>query len=187
MSRPSPEPPRWTQTKAGLTISLPPHAALVDLVLCVALDRDAGSIPLARLGGDSLTSGATATASNVYESDSDYSADKAIDGDPDTRWATDAGTHSAWLQVDLGKPQLIGSAEINEAYAGRIQEFELEAMIDGHWWAIAHGTGVGPNRKIAFPPVRTQSVRLNIIRATEGPTISEFKLFGPVKKVRGGK
>ena len=55
-------------------------------------------------GPVSLTTGAKATASNVYQNQAEYGPDKAVDGHGDTRWATDSGVTSAWLEVDLGKP-----------------------------------------------------------------------------------
>ena len=38
--------------------------------------------------------------------------EKAVDGDPETRWATDNGTRQAWLEVDLGKPVTFSRAMI---------------------------------------------------------------------------
>lgn len=46
----------------------------------------------------------TATASDV-ESGTSFTADKAVDGNSSTRWATNAdnaGTAPKWLQVDFG-------------------------------------------------------------------------------------
>jgi alpha-L-fucosidase len=69
----------------------------------------------------------------------------ALDDDPETRWATDSGTHEAWLEVDLGKR-------------------------------------IGEECLLRFDPITTAVVRLNILSATEGPTIWEFQLFPPDKK-----
>jgi alpha-L-fucosidase len=172
----------WRQDESGIRIPLPARTAgAIDTVITLKLDRDCAGIPVVRLSDGSLTTGAKATASNVYENDPQYGPDKAVDGDPETRWATDAGTHSAWLQVDLGKPQIISSAEIQEEYAGRIEEFQLMAFVDGQWKEIAQGTSVGPDRTLSFPAVRAQLVRLDILKSSEGPTISEFKLFSAGK------
>ena len=64
----------------------------------------------------SLTTRAKATASNVFGNQAEYGPDKAVDGRDDTRWATDASTTSAWLEVDLGKPTRFSRATILQAF-----------------------------------------------------------------------
>ena len=43
-------------------------------------------------------------------------------------WATDSGTKSAWLEVDLGKPVTIGRAAFEQAYPElkRVRKFVVE-------------------------------------------------------------
>ncbi|OHB70943.1 MAG: hypothetical protein A2V70_19630 [Planctomycetes bacterium RBG_13_63_9] len=123
-----------------------------------------------------------ATASNVYRNQVDaYGPAMAVDDDPATRWATDSGTHEAWLEVDLGKPEAIDRALIAEAYAPRVEEFELQARQGETWKTFARGTRIGDGLEMKFDPVMAQVVRLNIVKASEGPTIWEFQLF-PVKE-----
>jgi alpha-L-fucosidase len=119
----------------------------------------------------------SARASNIYEEMKEHGPDKACDGDEQTRWATDFGTHSAWLELDLGQEQPIGAAWISEAYSPRVQAFQLQYFRDGQWRDFFAGTTLGPDMAIEFKPIRAQRVRLNIIRATEGPTLHEFQLF----------
>ena len=59
--------------------------------------------------------GNPATASVVYGNDPGYAASRAVDGDPDTRWATPDGTRDCSLQLDFSKPRTIGRIEIDEA------------------------------------------------------------------------
>lgn len=178
----NPEGGPWTQSQDGIMIPLPKRDFdTVDYVVELTLDKSAEPLGPVRPRSGSLASGKKATASNVYQNDPSYDAGKAFDDDPDTRWATDAGTHAAWLEVDLGKPEDIASAEIHEEYGTRIEQFELQIKVGDAWQTVAAGATVGSDRKVAFPQVRAQFVRLNIVRANEGPTISEFKLFGPHK------
>jgi len=74
-----------------------------------------------------LTTGKKATASNVYQNAQSYSAGKAIDGDEETRWATDASTGPCWLEVDLGQPVTFNRAVMQECvdYGSRVKAFEL--------------------------------------------------------------
>jgi len=94
------------QDDEALEISLPAgdrHAT--DTIIALELDRPAGDIAPVDVpaAGPSLTTGRKATASNVYQGNAQYGADKAVDGNLDTRWASDSGIRSAWLEVDLGR------------------------------------------------------------------------------------
>jgi hypothetical protein len=126
----------------------------------------------------SLTLGKKATASNVYQNMAAHEAAMAVDGDPGTRWATDGSVSQATLEVELGKPQLIGRAYLSEAY-NRVRKFELQALRGGKWETFARGGRIGTNLEISFPPITAQHVRLNLTEAPGGPTIWEFLLFGP--------
>jgi alpha-L-fucosidase len=124
----------------------------------------------------SVAEGKAATASNVYHNQGDYRPELAFDGDPRTRWACDAGLKQAWLALDLGRPCTIDRAFLSEAY-DRIEEFELQAGRDGRWETFARGGKIGSGLELKFQPVTVQRVRLNILKATNGPTIWEFLLF----------
>ena len=52
----------------------------------------------------------------------------ALDDDADTCWATDGGTHQAWLEVDLDRPTRISRVMIDEVLEHRIRKFELQAQ-----------------------------------------------------------
>ena len=126
----------------------------------------------------SVARGRPATASNVYQNNRDWRADMAFDGDPRTRWACDAGLRQAWLAVDLGQAYTIDRAWLSEAY-NRIEQFELQADRDGRWETFARGGKIGSGLELKFTPVKVQKVRLNVLKASDGPTIWEFLLFEP--------
>jgi alpha-L-fucosidase len=124
-----------------------------------------------------------ATASNVYRNmTGQYGPAKALDDDPTTRWATDAGTREAWLQVDLGEPTTLDRALISEAYAPRVEKFQLQQQDGDAWKTFCEGKRIGEQCPLKFGPVTAQVIRLNILEATEGPTIWEFQLFAPKAK-----
>lgn len=54
----------------------------------------------------------------------------AMDGRDDTRWATDEGTTSAWLEVDLGKPATFSRSVLRQAFPElkRIHKFAVEYL-----------------------------------------------------------
>jgi alpha-L-fucosidase len=126
---------------------------------------------------------AKTTASNIYQKNPGYGPATAVDDISDTRWATDDGTTSAWLEVDLGKPQKIGRAVIEQAFPElkRIRKFAIEYKTGDAWKACYQGDDPGPWLDVPFDPVNAQHFRLNIIESSDGPTISEFQLYPPAK------
>lgn len=170
-----------SQTDEGVKIALEKGAAPeFDRIVVLELDG-----PAADLAPRALTLGGlphkAVRASNVYQNQRQHGPDKAVDGDSETRWATDAGTKQAWLEVDLGKPQSFDRVQIEEAYAGRVKKFELQWKDGEEWRTIFAGTTLGEHFAQKFAPVTAQVVRLNILEASEGPTIWEFQLFGAGK------
>ena len=121
----------------------------------------------------------SAKASNVFRGLAKYQAQAAVDGLENTRWATDAGTRTAWIEMDLGAPHEVGSVMIQEAVADRIQAFELQRLEGEAWRTFYTGQTVGENADVSFPPVTARHIRLNITRATEGPTLWEIQCFKP--------
>ena len=59
----------------------------------------------------------------------------------------------------------------------RIKKFELQIKNDGGWKTIHKGTTIGSDFTLTIEPVTTQHVRLNILEATDVPTIYEVELF----------
>ena len=172
---------RVIQTSEGIEISVPKaHRQELDTVIKLQLDGPAADIVPISLPSASLACGKKVTASNVYQNSPGYGPDKAVDDDPATRWATDSGTTQAWLEVDLGKPMTLSRVKVSEAY-DRVREFELQAKDGDKWQTFARGTKIGDDYVQQFQPVTARIVRLNILKATDGPTIWEFQLFAPAK------
>jgi alpha-L-fucosidase len=173
------------QNAASLEITVPASDRQpIDTIVALELDTEANRIPPLRVPGRvSLTTKAKATASNVYQNQAQHGADKAVDGDGDTRWATDAGTKSAWLEVDLGKLATFNRVVIKQAYPelGRVRKFAIEALQGDAWKPCYEGGKLGAKLDAKFPPVTAQRVRLNFLETTDGPTIWEFQLFEPSK------
>lgn len=119
-----------------------------------------------------------AMASNVYQNDvEDYGAQFAFDGDNQTRWATDDGTRQAWIAADFLKPRAVSRVRISEAYPNRVQQFTFQYRAGDDWKTIFAGTTLGDDYQKSFGPVTAREFRLNVLDATEGPTINEIKLL----------
>ena len=125
----------------------------------------------------SIAFGKPAAASNVYQGAAQHDAAKAFDDDPDTRWATDSGTKTAWLEVDLGTEMTVARAMIDEGDWGRVQKFQLQYKVGGEWKTVCEGTTIGAEKDLGFEPVKARWLRLNTLDATDGPTILEVQLF----------
>jgi alpha-L-fucosidase len=166
------------QTSEAIEISVPKLTRRdLDTIIVLQLDGAASEITPRSLSTESLTTGKKVKASNVFQKNSAYGPEKAFDGDPATRWATDAGTRDAWIEVDLGKPTTFNRIKISEAF-DRIERFELcYRDNDRKWRTIVGGTKIGHNYSEQFEPVTVRNVRLNISRASEGPSIWEFHIF----------
>lgn len=166
----------FSQKDGQLSLVIPQAGRLdpVDNIIKLEVDRPAMEIPALTPVAD-----ATATASNVFQgNDAEYGPQHAFDNDPQTRWATDSGTKQCWIATDLAKPATIQSVRIAEAadFADRVTQFEFQYRADGEWKTIFSGTKLGVKFQKKFAPVTAREFRLNILDATEGPTISEIEL-----------
>ncbi len=113
-----------------------------------------------------------ATASSVYNNDPTYGAGKAVDGNPDTRWASTSTT--PWLEVDLGESSVFDQIILNE-YGDRVQSFKVEYWDGAQWLEVANGTTIGESLRLDFPEVTGSKVRLSILSASDNPSIWTFK------------
>ncbi len=126
-----------------------------------------------------LTYGAKATASGIWP-DPGYGPELAFDDKNSTRWGGAPGTKDGWIAADLGEPKEFSKIKISEGW-DRTRKFELQIKKDGRWHTIHKGTTIGFDYSATFHPVKARHIRLNIIEATDVPTIWECQLFNPIK------
>jgi alpha-L-fucosidase len=167
-----------TEIKNGvLSLRIPDPAwddidTIVELILAGSAMDIAPLSPLA----DPTIPVSKASASTTFGNEPKYQASRAIDDNPGTRWATPAGTRACWIQLDFAKEATFSSIEIDEDYSPRVLKFELQKM-DGDAWTTFHqGTRLDGHFQTGFAPVTTKAIRLNILDASEGPTISEIRI-----------
>jgi alpha-L-fucosidase len=134
--------------------------------------------PLAPAGSGALSAHRPATASDVHPSGTQFGADKAVDDDPETRWATSDDVKQAWLEVELAQDSTLSRLVIKELDP-RLAQYELQyRMAATDQWKVAHtGTTAGTHFTTTFPAVQARHVRLNILDSTRPPTIWEFQVF----------
>ncbi len=160
-----------------LVVKVPPaERDEIDTVIRLELDRSAMD-----LAARSLSPLIKATASNVFQHQDEYGPESAFDNDPHTRWATDGGTKQAWIARDFGKPVKLAGVRIHEAvpYDKRVQKFEFQVREGTGWRTLITGTTLGSGYSKTFPPTSAAEIRLNILDASEGPTISDIEVIEP--------
>jgi alpha-L-fucosidase len=165
---------KFTQRDGKLTLTVPAKQRQpIDTIVKLELDGSAMDLPAQEIPPD-----IRAEASNVFHKQvDDYGPQFAFDGDLDTRWATDDSTSQTWIACDLGSVKTIRGVRINEAYAGRVQNYELQYRDDTNWKTFLTGATLNASFEITFPTVKAREFRLNILSAKQGPTIHEIEWF----------
>jgi len=133
-----------------------------------------------------LTRGARATASNVRGGARRFAAARALDGRPDTYWATDDGVTSAELRLELPRPVLANRILLREhvALGQRVRAFRVEVREDGTWRLLARGTTIGMKRVFRVPVVRVEALRVVVEDARACPPLAEVGLHAAPPRVR---
>ena len=126
-----------------------------------------------------LVEKAKAGASNIRGNSAKFSADKAVDGDMDTYWATDDSVTKASLTINFDEPTLFNRLMVQEyiRLGQRVKAFAVEAFVDGSWKKVASATTIGYKRILRFPSVSASKVRINIIDSKSCPLISNIGIY----------
>lgn len=112
-----------------------------------------------------------ANASNVHSAN--YGPEKAVDGNPNTRWATSESP--AWLEVDFGESVLVNGARFID-YNDRIRSYEIQ-VYDGAWNTAFVGGDPDADQSDWFTAVSGSKVRLQVIDSVSNPSIWEFEAY----------
>lgn len=124
----------------------------------------------------SLSQGKKVTTSSQFNQPG-YEADKAVDGDCKTRWASEFAARSGWIQVDLGEEKEIRRVRLSEIEWPETREFAIEIKQGDAWKVVDRGTTIGKEKEIVFSPVKAQFVRLNLLKADRALNLNEFQVF----------
>ena len=167
------------QTEEGMAVNVSKeHRDEIATVIELTVNGTAYDINPCRVSiSHSLAFAKKAIASNTYMNNADYSPAQALDDDLRTRWATDIGVTSAWLQIDLGNEKTVVGAMIDEHDWNRVKKFELQYLDGSEWKTVYAGTTIGAKKYLTFQPVQARLFRLNILDSSDGPTIWEVQLF----------
>ena len=130
--------------------------------------------------GENLLLGKTAEATNYYKNQAAYAADKTVDGQSSTRWATDDNVSPVTITYDLGQAETFNYLVIKEAssFTGRVASYRVEAEVNGGWTQLASGGVVGSSLGIELPETTAQKLRITFeMSGSAGVTLSEVELY----------
>lgn len=108
-----------------------------------------------------------------------YAPANVTDSDRYTYWATDDGVTNATLTLTLPAMAEFNVVRLREniRLGQRVDAFAVDVWLNGGWTDYAAGQSIGACRLIRGDKVRTDKVRLRILRASACPCISDFGLF----------
>jgi alpha-L-fucosidase len=129
--------------------------------------------------GTNLTQGA-ATKVSSYRGESDtYNADKTIDQNPGTYWATDDSIATGEVELTLSGEKRVKYIVLQEyiRLGQRVKAFEVYSWKDGHWKLIGDGTTIGYKRILKTDPVLTDKIKIVIKDSKACPLISNIEVY----------
>ena len=112
---------------------------------------------------------------------SDRTPDKAIDGNPETRWCAEDGSYPQEWEVDLGQMRTFSKIVIHWESRDTRYDFELLASSDNRHWESLDGrrSNVRERMSIALEPTgaRYLKVRINGHAGNSWASIREFEVL----------
>lgn len=120
-----------------------------------------------------------ATASNVRGKIKVYGADKALDNNTETYWASDDDQKSVSLTIDFGKPTTFNRFLVQEyiRLGQRVKSFKVEALINSEWKELDKQTTIGYKRILVLPTVTSSQLRFTVADAKGAPLISNIAVY----------
>ena len=109
----------------------------------------------------------------------DYNPSNLNDGNPETYWATSDNITSAAIVLDLVTETEINRILLQEyiKLGQRVQEFKVEAFINGEWSQLIDGTTIGHKVIRKFPVVNTSKLRFSITKSKACPVVSNIEIY----------
>jgi alpha-L-fucosidase len=151
-----------------------------DAAAAIALKHAIDSI-----AGDDVAIGRSAMANNVRGNSERYSADRAVDGNPDTYWAPDDESRNAFIEIRLDGPTPINHIDLGEylPLGQRVRAFTVQARTADGWTPLAEGTTIGNRRILRFPTVMASGIRVVIEDSRAAPTLRHLRVYSAPPEV----
>jgi len=176
---------------ATLILNFPPDKSGELPAADVTVLAELGTMISKRLGTDKALTAKqiSVTATRTAGANRSYDASMLTDGDKDTYWATDDGTHQAVITLEWDEPQSLYYVMMMEyiRLGQRIRDFDIETSLDGETWTARAGsqtTTVGYKRIIplngstsSYSAVKARYLRISIKDAKGCPTLHTLSVF----------
>jgi alpha-L-fucosidase len=128
---------------------------------------------------NNLSEGAIAIAGSFRGNSKQFSADKLIDGNKETYWATDDDVTAESFEIAFSNVKKVSYVTLKEyiKLGQRVRSFSIDAWQNDSWQEIANGTTIGYLRIVKIDPVETIRIRVNILDARACPVLSEVAIY----------
>jgi alpha-L-fucosidase len=109
----------------------------------------------------------------------EYKGSMVNDGDPETYWATPDSETSGEIIIDFGSDTEVNRIKLQEyiKLGQRVQEFSVFNFNNGEWQFLIDGTTIGHKVIRKFPVVKTNKIKVTIIKSKACPVISNIELY----------
>lgn len=128
-----------------------------------------------------VLAGAKVKASSTYRNQDQYSGQKAIDGNMETRWATNEKEQNYSWEIDFQNPQEFNQILLfeNKENGGRLQNITVSLSMDGKEWMEWRKKGHRvPISSMMGKKVRARYVKLEMTDPTgQGINIDEVQFY----------
>ncbi|HQU84941.1 MAG TPA: alpha-L-fucosidase [Pyrinomonadaceae bacterium] len=118
-------------------------------------------------------------ASNIRGKDKTFSAEKLLDNDFETFWATDDNVRNAEFTLDFGKVTEINTVVLQEniVLGQRVKRFSIQIWNGREFETISKNTTIGYKRIIRFPKAKTNKIKILIEDSKACPVISTLEIY----------
>jgi len=108
-----------------------------------------------------------------------YAPSNVNDGNKETYWATNDGTRTGNLFIDLGAQKTVKYIIIQEyiKLGQRVKEFVVSVWKNNKWTEVSKGTTIGYKRIIKIEPTETDQVKISITASKASPLISNIGIY----------
>ena len=119
------------------------------------------------------------TASNIRGKDKKFSAEKLLDSNFDTYWATDDNMKSAEITLDFVKEVELNTVILQEniALGQRVKSFSVQIWKKGNFETVSKNTTIGYKRIIRFSKITTPKIKILIEDSKACPVISTLEIY----------
>ena len=108
-----------------------------------------------------------------------FSADKMIDENKDSYWATEDNITQATITIEPANAPITFNRLLIQEYirlGQRVKSFSIEAFLDGKWQLLDSQTTIGYKRILRFPETKTSKIRIHL-DAKASPTINNIEIY----------